>query len=465
MKKTLLKHIILDAIIILLISQTAFSAGNKKYSEYTGLYANIRNENYKMIFLEDNGKLYVQSLSGIFPIIFSSKTDFKVQVYRTKTGELPIHDRFSDFKNGRYQKIIIKQGTNESSWKRQDIPEEKYKSTLYDQIDRFPDIVRFNNKKLSPGQSFDVETGTLEEAGGNRSLIKKLIGLAAGRVDSLLVSKNGRLVVEEYFNGYSAEDSQNISSVSKCFTSFLLGDAIEKKYIKSINDPIKEYLPEYKSILTGKKKKITIKHLAENASGLDWNEFAVHYSNPENILNRAYSSPDPVEFVLSQPLIHKPGKVFTYNHGGTIVLHEILKRASGKFFDEYLKQSSLSQFDFKNAYWMGTLYMRPRDMLKIGQLVLNNGVWDGKQIVSEKWIKECTGRLIDTGASWDGYGYQWWHKTFKVGDRELQAVAGYGASGQKLVIVKELGLVIVTTRNMSDAPVLIVTDLVIEAFI
>ena len=87
--------------------------------------------------------------------------------------------------------------------------------------------------------------------------------------------------------------------------SLMLGEAIEKKYIKSINDRIYKYLPEYKSILTGQKKKITIKHLAENSLGLDWDAWAVPYSDPNNIANICFQNPDPLKFALEQPLIHK----------------------------------------------------------------------------------------------------------------------------------------------------------------
>ena len=93
--------------------------------------------------------------------------------------------------------------------------ERMYKSALYDQIDKVPDLLAFDKIKLPPGQSFNIETGTLEETGGDRNMVNVLTGLAAGRVNCLLVAKNGQLVVEEYFNGYSAEDSQRIASAGK----------------------------------------------------------------------------------------------------------------------------------------------------------------------------------------------------------------------------------------------------------
>lgn len=469
MKLALFNQVILTAVITFSLSQSAFSQADEKYPEYTGLYTDTKNEHTKLVVLEDNGILYIQSLAGIYQVIFSSKTDIKLMVQNESTA--PAH--FSEFKNGKYHKLNMGQGVNKLILKRDDIPESKCKSVLYEAIDRSDFLVGFNKTKLPPGQSPDIETVSIEEAGGNRSLIKKLIRRVSGRVNCLLISKNSRLVVEEYFNGYSAEDSQRIASVTKSIVSLLLGEAIEKKYIRSINDRIVKYLPEYKSILVGEKKKITVKDLAEMSSGLEWYEWDVSYFDPENINQIAAQSPDPVKFVLSQPLIHKPGKVFAYNSGSTPLIMKIIKNAAGaKTFAEFAIHSNLSRLDFKNAYWImqnsgreGNFLLRPRDMIKIGQLVLNNGMWNGEQIVSKKWILESTKRHIDTGSSWDGYGYQWWHKTFRVGDREFKAVAAYGFSGQKIVIIKELDMVIVTTREFSDRPVLIITDQVIEAFI
>lgn len=104
MKRALFKQVILTSIIVLLSSQSVFSKQEKKYTAYTGIYASVKNENIKMIFLEDNGSLYVQGLSSIFPIIFTSKTDFKVPVWGEKSGEFsgPSHDRFSELKNGKH---------------------------------------------------------------------------------------------------------------------------------------------------------------------------------------------------------------------------------------------------------------------------------------------------------------------------------------------------------------------------
>lgn len=482
MKCPLIKHIILVLIIIVSISQTAFPQGSKKYSEYTGLYSLQKGGELTYLVFEEKQVLYLQSMEDIFEVALESKTDF----YLKRNYHNNSRCRFHNLQNGKYQSLVPVGG--ELEFIRMDIPDDKLKTVYYKILDSITSINLNGVQSIfvkmpgmeSPGEcEFDIKTGTLEEVKGDKPKIDKLVkhisrgGL--GDLNCLLVSKNGKLVVEEYFNGYKSGDSQATGSVVKSIISLLLGEALDK-YNISVNDRIIKYLPEYKPLLTGRKKKLTIKDVATMSSGLEW-YYNYDLQDPENIWNRMRRSPDPVEFHLSHPLVFKPGKVFNYSTGDTTVLAKLIEKISGKSFPEFLKQSSLNDLCLKNTYWdlnnnvVACLSMRPRDMAKIGQLVHNDGVWNGKQIVSKEWIRESTKRHINThtswntGKSWDGYGYQWWHKTFRVNNREFKAVAAHGYGGRKIIIIKELDLVIVVTTNNRDGAVYRIADLVIEAFI
>ncbi len=306
-----------------------------------------------------------------------------------------------------------------------------------------------------------------------------------GNINSFLIMKDGELVVEQYFNGWSQEKPHQLRSVSKSVTSLLVGSAIDQGFIHSTEDTIGEYLPDYKQLLSGAKGDITIADLLTMAAGLSWDQPSDGDGSTVNINQLVEQSADSVAFVLSRSLVEQPGEVFNYRDAYTYVMGEILRNATGsKSAQAYIENSSLSQLDFGPTPWLrladgrtATAYglqLRPRDLAKIGQLMLNRGQWQGTELLSESWITESTSAQIATNSSrkpwpWQEYGYFWWGTDFEVDGHSYHADIADGFGGQFIVVIEALNLVVVSTaenfyfphsRVMSD----IMSRLVIPAF-
>ena len=211
------------------------------------------------------------------------------------------------------------------------------------------------------------------------------------RLHSLLISYRGELVFEEYYNGADPRRPANMKSASKSVISALIGIAIDEGHIKSVEDPITKYFPEYILNQTDPDKQlITIENLLTMQSGL------------ETTSNRNYGkwvlSENWVEFVLNQPLVAKPGTRMLYSTGSTHLLSAILTRASGINTKEFAQKHLTSQLGYSMSYWSrdpqgiyfggNDMEMTPRQMLAFGELYLNKGVHEGRQIIPTNWVKQ-----------------------------------------------------------------------------
>lgn len=272
------------------------------------------------------------------------------------------------------------------------------------------------------------------------------------RIRSLLISRNGELVVERYFNGTAPRDIANIKSVSKSVISALVGIAIEQGYIDSVRQPIGTYFPER---LTADgdtpKTRITIENLLTMQSGL------------ETTSNRNYGawvqSSDWVRFALRQPLELPPGMVMEYSTGNTHLLSAILTGATGMSTLQFAREYLAGPMGFRLASWPrdpqgiyfggNDMEMTPREMLEFGKLYLNKGRANGKQIIPADWIDaSLSPRAISTRDNDRYYGYGWWIRD--MAGYETPYAWGYG--GQFIVLVPELDLVVVTTSSSWPGP-------------
>lgn len=338
----------------------------------------------------------------------------------------------------------------------------------------------------SPENADDgLEAGSIEEVNIDQALIEKAINDINrgkyGEVHSLLIYKDGKLVVEEYFTGHKYQwDAPNhygelvsfdrliphhIHSVTKSITSTNIGIAIDNGFIESVNQSIFDYLPEHQHLNKDGKGKITIEHLLTMTSGLDWKEWNAPYSSPDNdVIGIWFSDKDPITYILEKPLIYEPGTHFTYSGGDIITLGEILRYATGmdieEFSEKYLfKPLGISSFSWWNRFdngvfeCAGCLNLTPRSMTKIGITFLNNGIWDGKRIISGQWIeKSATAFRSNTGikvpgedVGKTGYSYTWWTKDYTHSGKEISFYYAGGWGGQKIIVVPELDSVIVFT--------------------
>ncbi len=273
------------------------------------------------------------------------------------------------------------------------------------------------------------------------------------QIHSVLLVKNKELIIEEYFNGHTANNTHDLRSATKSIRSILMGIAIDKGFIASINDPISNYLknPTPKKNLDQRKEKITINHLLTMSSGLDCNDWNQKSKGQED---KVYKKDDWLQYTLNLPMLHEPGTVSNYCSMGTVLLAEIISQSSGMSIDQFAEKYLFGPLGINKVKWGHTsnkevipsakrLYMTSRDMAKIGQLILNKGVWKGEQIVSEKWIEESTkSKTKITGID---YGYLWWNIPYKIDDKVIMSKTATGNGGQYIMVIPELDLVAVFT--------------------
>jgi CubicO group peptidase (beta-lactamase class C family) len=271
-------------------------------------------------------------------------------------------------------------------------------------------------------------------------------GEALPRLNSLLVSHQGELVLEHYYRGARASRSANIKSASKTVMSALIGIAVDRGLIKSVDEPIGQYFPKLLGADADvKKRSITVGDLLTMRSGL------------ESTSNRNYgswvSSANWVRYALQQPLVRDPGARMIYSTGNTHLLSAILTQVVGntwKFADEALAQPlgfALPRWptDPQGIYFGGNdMELTPRQMLSFGELYLHAGRQADKQVISENWVRES---LTPRTRSWRDtrrlYGYCWWIRD--LGGFRTYYAWGYG--GQFIFLVPDLDLVAVTTSS------------------
>jgi CubicO group peptidase (beta-lactamase class C family) len=271
---------------------------------------------------------------------------------------------------------------------------------------------------------------------------------------SLLVIKNGYLVFEKYYSWGSPEKYAVVHSVTKSVTSALIGIALDKGYLKSVDQKLTEFFPEYiTDDLDPRKKKISLRHLLTMSAGFRWND-----RGP--VMRNWYTSSNWAKFTIQLPQEKNPGDVFDYNSSTSHLLSIILSKSAKTSTLDFAKRNFFEPLGIQSAYWHQDpqgyyiggfgLGLSARDLAKIGFLYLNNGYWNGQSIVSEYWVKESTAQQIQAfrhpiyGAF--GYGYQWWVK--KVDG--CSSFRAWGRRGQFIVVVPELDLVIAVTSKTAQ---------------
>ena len=266
------------------------------------------------------------------------------------------------------------------------------------------------------------------------------------------------------YNYYSAEfhpyykhsDLHTVQSVSKTVTSVTIGAAMLRGDFKAdLDAPVLSYFSEYKiANLDERKRRITLRNLLTMTAGFQWNEDTA-YNDPKNSCDIMESKHDWIEYVLNQPMAAEPGKVWVYNSGVTQLLSYIFKKVTGKTVDEYAAEHVFKPMGMR-YHWKhsptglpdteGGLYISMEDLAKIGYLYLNNGKWNGTQIVSPEWVKASLDtklKIKDEGESWR-YGFQWWLQPWgKAPQHYAWAARGFG--GQDLRVVPEYKLIAVFT--------------------
>ena len=331
---------------------------------------------------------------------------------------------------------------------------------------------------------FAWDTALPNEVDINEELLAELVTRINNKeyqnVHSILIVKDGNLVFEEYFPGYEwdwdAEQFQGeftqfeidtlhpTMSVSKVFTSTLVGIAVENGFIEDLDEKVFSFFPGYTHLSDQQKENITLEDLLTMKSGLQWNgiEIPISTRDPRNDVQQMNLSANPVEYVLSKPLVAEPGSKWYYSNGDVALLGEVIRAASDMRLDQFAEQYLFSPLDITDYHWRtygatdaiatgGGLELRPRDMAKLGLLYLNGGVWSGERIISSDWVEAAISNHTPVPFDWmadlfgDGFGYYWWLPSFQTGSTIYDSYSGRGWGGQRVDIFPGLEMVVVMT--------------------
>ncbi|WP_223789407.1 serine hydrolase domain-containing protein [Marinicella meishanensis] len=253
----------------------------------------------------------------------------------------------------------------------------------------------------------------------------------------------------------------DVRSISKTITAWLVGVAIEERDIVGVDQPLHQLLPnQYVPQLSGRKQQITLRHVLTMTAGLAWDEETLPYSNPENDERQMSVSHDPAEFVLQKPLISEPGSRFNYHGGMTHLLKVVLENVTGLGIESYAQSKLFEPLGIKRWQWLATgnarpsayagLRLSPDALQKMARLVLNEGQWDGVQIIPSKWLAAVNHTQVSyqDGEAPDfvldhGYGYQVWTNSMHVMDQIQPVTTAMGNGGQRIIWYPRMGCAVV----------------------
>lgn len=266
-------------------------------------------------------------------------------------------------------------------------------------------------------------------------------------IRSLIIVSDNDIVAERYFQRYTSDSLDHLRSATKSVMSLLIGIAIDQGIIESVDETIDKYLKE----VPKDKQQIKIKHLLNMTSGISWDEGIGYNDN-----NRMVDSGNPFEHMMNLPMASTPGTNWEYSTGDihllSVVLSEASKMSTREFADTYLFGplgiDDLEWQTFGDGYTSGgsRLQLKPLDMLKIGVMCMNRGMYNGQRIISPDYLNESTGvRYVFNTKNEieEGYGYGWW--TINVDGISAFMASGYG--GQTIAVIPDLKLTIVVTHN------------------
>ncbi|MBX7170678.1 MAG: beta-lactamase family protein [Pyrinomonadaceae bacterium] len=291
-------------------------------------------------------------------------------------------------------------------------------------------------------------------------LNRKIAENSFKEIKSIVVIKNGNLLIEEYFNGADRNTLHDTRSVGKTFASAMTGIAIRDGYLKSINQTLGEFynLKDYQNY-SPEKETVTIKNLLTMSSGFEGFDFdEKSIGNEENM----YPQANWVKWTLNLPMAkRKVGEQWAYFTAGVVVLGDILQKKVPNGLEDYAAKKLFKPLEIKNYKWQytpqkvantaGGLQMSTLDFAKFGQLYKNGGKWKGKQIIPENWGKESLTKQFAVDER-SNYGYLWWNGVYKVNGKDHEVYYGSGNGGNKIFVFKDLPLVIVITATAYNKP-------------
>jgi CubicO group peptidase (beta-lactamase class C family) len=286
-------------------------------------------------------------------------------------------------------------------------------------------------------------------------------------VNSLTIAHNGELILDAAFYPYDGSTPHEVASVTKSMTTTLIGIAIDQGKL-AIDDPVLAFFPDRQiANRDARKEAMTVGDLASMTSGL-----ACEAEPDEPTLAAMVASDDFVQFTLDLPMVAEPGTTFSYCSPATHLLSAILTEATGMTEQEFAQEFLFEPLGFGTVYWpvdpqgyshgWGDVLVYPADAVKLGQLWVNNGMWNGQQVVSPEWVEAAVSIQASTGDEETDYGYGWWvERESEVGGE----FAAMGRGGQSVTVFPALGIVIGITGSGGEYDDNEVINVIAPAFV
>lgn len=418
--------------------QSGYRPSYRELKSYEGLYEFVNHATLKIAASPKDTVLYAVIGKSNYPLISLAKDVFlnvakdKIVFYRSKD------DRIAGYISGKDTFRLLSRDVL--------FPEQMWYTRLA------PFYTYHPPENLDDG----LPAGDVSQSGLDISLLdtmmKRIISDAYQNIHSILIIKDGKLIFEEYFYDYTKDSLQELRSATKSFISALTGIAIAKQYIKSKNEKVLPYFPEYSvRNMSPLKKEITIENMLANTSGLDCDISNEKSAGDETRMD--YSA-DWVRFTLDLPMVCKPGEKGMYCSGNPITVGRIIEKVTKQALPAFAQTVLFEPLGIHNFKWnfkpdksnaedYCQLYLTPREMAKFGLLYLNNGKWGNKQIVPAGWVKasfekHSVVQNVD-------YGYLWWLKYLDAAGVRYYEKAAQGNGGQRISVFPRENLVVVIT--------------------
>jgi CubicO group peptidase (beta-lactamase class C family) len=331
-----------------------------------------------------------------------------------------------------------------------------------------PDGWDYNNDFSNQTQSTETpeqmndgwKTANISDFGIRKQELSKLIEDVRSNklvnIHSVLISKRNTLVFEAYFHGHNANIPHDLRSASKSISSAVIGIAIDEGILENTDQKLYDLLPEkWQYTKNERKEKITLQHLLTMSSGLDVNNQA-----SENYYQDTRNSNNWLKTVLTAPMVKEPGTYLDYGSANPFLLGVVLNEQLDVPMENYMDEKLFAPLEITNyinqtddtkeiPYFGGGMLLTSRDLLKFGQLFLNNGKWNGKQVISEKWVEASFGKCgrLQDARDKNEYGYLWWHDGYQVKGTSIKTIEARGAGGQFIFLVPQLETVVVITAG------------------
>lgn len=289
---------------------------------------------------------------------------------------------------------------------------------------------------------------------------------------AVLVARRGELALERYYKGqderwgrplgevaFGPAVKHDIRSISKSIVGLLYGIALDEEKVPPIDRPLLDQFSAYQDLAQDPvRQRMTVEHALTMTLGTEWDE-TLPYSDARNSEIAMELADDRYRFVLDRPMVAEPGERWNYSGGATAILAHLIADGTETHLLDYARQSLFDPLGIDDVEWVegsngepaaaSGLRMRPRDLATIGQLVLNEGRWQGREIVPRHWLEASFNSRV---AAEDGleYGYQWWLGRGRSDGRRW--IAGFGNGGQRLVVIPDLDLVVVVMAGNYNQP-------------